>query len=205
MALFGPSSRFLGRSGAQSGSQKYPKTCPDVVKKTFQKWTSFLLVLGLLLGPFWAQKSVGSGGPIFQGFSGWLLMAQERRSGADSVAIWPLLAPSWRYLGPSEAHLGPSGRHLPLTWATLDHLRPILSHLPYILCRITGEAIWGQFWCHLGPPWPPLSSILAHVGPICAHLAAIWTPSGATLDHLMQVLFTIRTRESGVFKYDILS
>ena len=154
MALFGPSSRFLGRSGAQSGSQKYPKTCPDVVKKTFQKWTSFLLVLGLLLGPFWAQKSVGSGGPIFQGFSGWLLMAQERRSGADSGAILaplgPILALSWTIRSPSGPIWPPSA-------SNLGHFGPSQAHLEPSSVHLMPHYRRGDLGPVLVPSWPALA------------------------------------------------
>ena len=57
----------------------------------FSFWTTFGTIL--------ASKKCGFGGPIFQGFSGWLLMAQEKRSGADSGAILAplgsILALSW--------------------------------------------------------------------------------------------------------------
>ena len=142
MVLFSPSWRFLGRSGAQSGSPKYPKTCPNVVKKTVPKRTRFYQFLDHFWDNFGAKKERVWGTRFLRFFG----VAPNGPREAIWSRFWCHLGLSGPNLGSILAHLGPICAHLAAiwtpSWATLDHLRAILIHLGYILCRITS-------WAHL--------------------------------------------------------
>jgi hypothetical protein len=116
LALLASSWRLLGRSWAQTGPQNYPKSGPKLVRKLVQKQGRFLAVFGPILGPVLGTKMGRCGGPVFEGFPGWLQMAYLgsilARLGPSWRPLGAILAPSWRHLGPSWPILAPSWRHL---------------------------------------------------------------------------------------------
>ena len=141
-----------GDLGPKLAPKITPKSNPKLVLKLVQKWTRFLLVFGPISGLFLGSKTGRSGGPFFQGFSGWLQMAQLgsilARLGSSWRPLGASLAPSWRHLGSSWPILAPSWPHLGAIWARLGSscrsLGAILASSWSIL------AILAPSWRHLG-------------------------------------------------------
>ena len=131
-------------------------------------------VFELILGPLWGPKKRRSGGPFFQGFSGWLQMAYLGPIWAHLRALWrplgPVLAPSWPHLG----HLGPF-------WApSLGHFGHHLGTMLALICLQS----------HVSSPSPvtrfiPVPSHTVHPSPQSENLLGpSWLPGNRSWNAL---------------------
>ena len=163
LALLGSSWRLLGRSWAQTGSQKGLKS--EKFRLSYAK-TTFLKIV------FFASWS-----------SCWPSWAPLGASWAD---LGPKLAPKMAPKAPPKLVtklVQKQGQFLAVFLsnfeASFGPQNLFLRELHF--SRFSGVAPDGLSWAYLSPFWPVLAPSWRHLGPILARLGSSWRPLGAIL------------------------